>query len=363
MALTFNPIPVSYRKMSDQRLTDRILRMKKKLGKKLVILTHHYQRKEIVALGDYRGDSYALSKIASEQDAEIIAFCGVHFMAEAADILTSEKQAVYLPNPLAGCPMADMAEITNVMHAWRQIKEVLPDTRIIPIAYMNTAADLKAFCGQNNGLICTSSNSTGAFKWGFRRGEKVFFYPDENLGVNTANLFGIPKKEQIIWDFRKRKLGGNTPEDIKKAKVILWKGYCHVHTTFTAKHVKDMRKSYPGIKIVVHPECPEEVYDLADAQGSTAFIVKYVSEQKPGSTIAIGTEVNLVDRLAHENPDKKILELSGQTCAMCVNMYRTTLNDLAWCLENYQDIEPLRVRDEIKSDARIALARMLEIKK
>ncbi len=363
MALTFNPIPASYRKMTDRELTDRILRMKKKLGKKLVILTHHYQRKEIVALGDYRGDSYALSKIASELDAEIIAFCGVHFMAEAADILSTDKQTVYLPNPLAGCPMADMAEIPNVLHAWEQIKELMPDVKVIPIAYMNTAADLKAFCGRNNGLVCTSSNATGAFKWGFERGDKIFFYPDENLGVNTANKFGIAKEEQIIWDFKKRKLGGNSPEAIKRARVILWKGYCHVHTTFKPEHVKQMRRDYPGIRIVVHPECPEEVYDLADAQGSTAFIVKYVSEQKPGSTIAIGTEINLIDRLAHENPHKKILELSGQTCAMCVNMYRTTLNDLAWCLENLDSVKPIEVRNEIKADARVALARMLEIQK
>jgi quinolinate synthase len=349
--------------MSDRELTDRIQRMKKKLGKKLVILTHHYQRKEIVALGHYRGDSYALSKITSELDAEIIAFCGVHFMAEAADILSTDKQAVYLPNPLAGCPMADMAEISNVLYAWEQIRELMPDVRVIPIAYMNTAADLKAFCGRNNGLVCTSSNATGAFRWGFERGDKVFFYPDENLGTNTANKFGIPKEEQIVWDFKKRKLGGNNPEAIKKARVILWKGYCHVHTTFKTEHVKQMRRDYPDIKIVVHPECPEEVYDLADAQGSTAFIVKYVSEQKPGSIIAIGTEINLVDRLAHENPDKKILELSGQTCAMCVNMYRTTLNDLAWSLENLDSVKLIEVRDEIRADARVALARMLEIQK
>lgn len=363
MALTFNPIPASYRKMADDDLTERIQAKRKELGKKLVILTHHYQRREIVALGDYRGDSYALSKIAAGLEAEIIAFCGVHFMAEAAEILSTEKQAVYLPNPLAGCPMADMAEIKNVLHAWDQLQEVLPETKIIPIAYMNTAAALKAFCGKYDGLVCTSSNAPGAFKWGFERGEKVFFYPDEHLGRNTANKLGIPRDKVIVWDFRKRKLGGNNLDSIRKAKVIIWKGYCHVHTTFTQEHIEQVRKNYPEAQIVVHPECAEEVVNLANANGSTAFIVKYVADAKPGSTIAIGTEINLIDRLVHEYPDKKIIELSGNTCAMCVNMYRTTLNDLAWCLENLDDIRPIEVRPEIKDDAKKALARMLEVPK
>ncbi len=363
MALTFNPIPAEYRRMSDEELIDRIRARKAELGERLVILTHHYQRKEIVGLGDYRGDSYALSKIAAGLEAELIAFCGVHFMAEAADILSSDDQTVYLPNPLAGCPMADMAAIANVYHAWEQLGEILPESKIIPIAYMNTAADLKAFCGRNDGLVCTSSNAPQAFKWGFDRGDKIFFYPDQHLGVNTCNKYGISKDQIAVWDFRDRKLGGNSVEQLKNARAILWKGYCHVHTTFKPEHVTRMRKEYPDIKIVVHPECPEQVVELADANGSTAFIVKYVSQQPAGSTIAIGTEINLIDRLAHEYPDKKILELSGQTCAMCVNMYRTTLNDLAWCLENYPDIKPIQVRDEIKADARKALSRMLEIQK
>jgi len=363
MALTFNPIPASYRKMSDEELVKRIRHSKKKLGKKLVILTHHYQRKEIVAMGDYKGDSYALSKIAAGLEADIIAFCGVHFMAEAAEVLSSDKQTVYLPNPLAGCPMADMAEVASVKHAWEQLTEALPDTKIIPIAYMNTVAALKAFCGRNNGLICTSSNAPQAFKWGFEQGEKIFFYPDEHLGRNTSNKYGLSHEEAIVWDFKKRKLGGNSPEDIKKARAILWKGYCHVHTTFTAEHVRNIRNNYPEAKIVVHPECPEEVVNIADANGSTAFIVKFVADQKPGTTIAIGTEINLIDRMVHDHPDKKIIELSGQTCAMCVNMYRTTLNDLAWCLENYPDIKPITVPDEIKADARLALSRMLELSK
>ncbi len=363
MALTFNPIPASYRKMADDVLTERINQKKRELGDKLVLLTHHYQRKEIVALGDYKGDSYALSKIAAGLDAEIIAFCGVHFMAEAAEILSSDDQTVYLPNPLAGCPMADMAAITNVMYAWEQLKELVPDSKIIPIAYMNTAADLKAFCGKHDGLVCTSSNAPGAFEWGFERGDKIFFYPDQHLGRNTANKLGIARDQVAVWDFRKRKLGGNSPEKLRNAKVIIWQGYCHVHTTFTPEHVRMMREKFPDVQIVVHPECPEEVVELADADGSTAFIVKYVDEAPSGSTIAIGTEINLVDRMAHEYPDKKIMELSGNTCAMCVNMYRTTLNDLAWCLENLDDIKPIEVRQEIQDDSRKALSRMLDISK
>jgi quinolinate synthase len=284
-------------------------------------------------------------------------------MAEAAEILSSDEQTVYLPNPLAGCPMADMAAITNVMYAWDQLKELVPDSKIIPIAYMNTAADLKAFCGKHDGLVCTSSNAAEAFEWGFEKGDKIFFYPDEHLGRNTANKLGIPRDQVAVWDFRKRKLGGNSPEKIRNAKVIIWQGYCHVHTTFTPQHVRMMREKFPDVQIVVHPECPEEVVEIADANGSTAFIVKYVDEAPSGSTIAIGTEINLVDRMAHEYPDKKIMELSGNTCAMCVNMYRTTLNDLAWCLENLDDIKPIEVRQEIQEDSRKALSRMLDIAK
>ena len=361
MALTFNPIPAEYQRATDDELIARIKAAKKKLGKKLVILTHHYQRKEIVALGDYKGDSYALSKIAAGLEAKIIVFCGVHFMAEAAEILSSDEQTVYLPNPLAGCPMADMAEIANVYRAWDQIRDIIPNRKIIPIAYMNTAADLKAFCGRNDGLVCTSSNAPQAFKWGYDHGDMIFFYPDQHLGRNTANKMGLSEEEAIVWDFRKKKLGANSPEQIKKARAILWKGYCHVHTTFKPDHVRIMRTRYPDLKVVVHPECPQEVVAQADAQGSTAFIVKYVADQPAGTNIAIGTELNLVDRLVHEHPDKNIFELSGQTCAMCVNMYRTTLNDLAWCLENYKDINPVEVPLEVQDDARKALARMLDI--
>jgi len=361
MAVTFNVIPEEYRIATDQDLTGRIIRKRDELGDKLVLLTHHYQRKEIVALGHHAGDSYALSKIASEQSAENIVFCGVHFMAESAAILSQPHQRVYLPNPLAGCPMADMAQIGNVLYAWDRLATVLPDTKIIPLAYMNSAADLKAFCGRNEGAICTSSNAVKAFEWAFERGEKLFFFPDEHLGTNSSVKLGIPEEEIVVWDFKNRDLGGNGVEDLKRARVILWKGYCHVHTTFRVEHVKKMRADHPDVKIVVHPECPREVVDIADANGSTKFIVEYVDSAPPGSVIAIGTEVNLVDRLAHTYPDKRIFELSGNTCAMCVNMYRTTLNDLAWCLENLDGIPTVNVPEDITRDARVALERMLQI--
>jgi quinolinate synthase len=361
MAVTFNVIPDEYRLATDDDLTSRIVAMKERLGDRLVLLTHHYQRREIVQLGDYAGDSYKLSKIASQQSADNIVFCGVHFMAESAEILAQQHQRVFLPNPLAGCPMADMAQIGNVMYAWESLNRTLPETRIIPLSYMNSAADLKAFCGRNDGAICTSSNAVRAFQWAFERGEKVFFFPDEHLGKNTANRLGLSDDDVAIWDFRDRKLGGNSSGDLRRAKAILWKGYCHVHTTFRTEHVKRMRQDHPGIKIVVHPECPEEVVNIADANGSTSFIVKYVDEAPPGSTIAIGTEINLIDRLARTYPEKNIYELSGNTCAMCVNMYRTTLNDLAWCLENIESAKPITVPDDVKREARLALQRMLEI--
>jgi len=361
MAVTFNIIPDEYRTASDEDLTQRILKSKEQLGDELVLLTHHYQRKEIVKLGDYAGDSYALSRIASEQDARNIVFCGVHFMAESAEILSQPGQRVFLPNPLAGCPMADMAQIGNVMYAWDSLKRVLPDSKIIPIAYMNSAADLKAFCGRNDGAVCTSSNANNAFDWAFKRGEKIFFFPDEHLGTNTANRHKIPRDELVVWDYRDKKLGGLQPDQLRKAKVIVWKGYCHVHTTFRLEQIDLMREKYPDVKIIVHPECPEEVVNGADAVGSTKFIVEYVDKAPSGSTIAIGTEINLIDRLAHTYPDKKIYELSGNTCAMCVNMYRTTLNDLAWCLENLDTVDTIEVSEEIKDDAKVALNRMLEI--
>jgi len=354
-------LPQQYREATTDELKERIKIAKEKLGKKLIILTHHYQRREIVEFGDYVGDSYGLSKIASQQkEVEIIVFCGVHFMAESADILTDDNKTVFLPNPLAGCPMADMADMADVMEAWKYLEELGGDKVFMPISYMNTTAGLKAFTGRHGGLICTSSNADAAYRYAFGKREKIFFFPDEHLGYNTGIKYGLKPNEMVLWDFSREK-GGLTSEQIESAKVILWKGHCHVHTNFTAEHVKEVREKYPEVKIVVHPECPHEVVEAADASGSTKFIVDFCEKAPSGSIIAIGTEINLISRMAYQYPDKTIIELSGKTCPVCANMYRTTLNDLAYTLENYPDIKPIRVTEPTKSEALLALRKMLEI--
>ncbi len=354
-------LPQEYREAGIDDLRLRITAAKAKLGKRLIILAHHYQRIEVVAFGDHVGDSYGLSKIAAEQkDVEVIVFCGVHFMAEAADILTDESKMVFLPNPLAGCPMADMAEIADVMEAWKYLEEFGGDRTIMPISYMNTAAGLKAFTGKHGGLICTSSNADAAYRWAFSKREKLFFFPDEHLGYNSGIKYGLKPEDMVIWDFS-RERGGLTEDQITRARVILWKGHCHVHTNFTREQVNTLRTRHPEVMIVVHPECPHEVVEAADAAGSTKFIVDYVAKAPAGSMIAIGTEINLINRMAHEHPDKTIMELSGNTCPVCANMYRTTLNDLAYTLEHYADIRPIRVPEPTRSEALLALEKMLEV--
>ncbi len=354
-------LPKEYRESGSKELKDRIISAKKKLGKTAIILTHHYQRIEIVDFGDAVGDSFGLAKIAAESlDVEYIFFCGVHFMAEAAEILSTDKQTVFLPNPLAGCPMADMAEMDDVLLAWETLENFGGDKEIMPVSYMNSTAALKAFTGKHGGLICTSSNADAAYKYGFSKREKLFFFPDQHLGYNTGIKYGLKPEDMVIWDFSLDN-GGLTEDQLAKAKIILWKGHCHVHTNFTAKHIEETRKQFPDVKIVVHPECSHEVVKGADSNGSTSFIVNFVDKQPSGSTIAIGTEINLINRLAHKYPDKKIFELSGATCPVCANMYRTTINDLAYCLENFRDIKPILVSDEVKANARIALKRMLKV--
>jgi len=354
-------LPKEYREADATQLQDRIDAVRAEMGKKLCILTHHYQRRQVVANGDHVGDSYGLSKLAARQEGvEVIIFCGVHFMAEAADIVSSEHQTVYLANPLAGCPMADMAEMADVLEAWEFLERFGGDKRIMPISYMNTTAGLKAFTGRHGGLICTSSNASAAFRWALERREKLFFFPDENLGWNTGVKYGLAPEEMVVWDFS-REDGGLTEEQIDRARIILWKGHCHVHTNFTAEQVHQVREEHPDVKVIVHPECPPEVVALADGVGSTKFIVDYCEQAPAGSTIAIGTEINLIDRMAFQYRDKKIFELSGQTCPVCANMYRTTLNDLAYCLDNYRDLKPIKVEEPIRGEALTALEKMLEI--
>ncbi len=354
-------VPDRYREAAEDDLRNIVMAAKKRLGDRMVILAHHYQRLEVALLGDFIGDSYDLSKTASRRkDVEYIVFCGVHFMAEAADILSSDNQQVYLPNPLAGCPMADMAEIDDVLAAWEYLQEIGMADKTLPLSYMNSAAYLKAFCGREGGLICTSSNAKAAYQWVYDRAEKLFFFPDENLGYNVGKWMGIPDEEIVIWDFH-AELGGIDPDRLERARLILWKGHCHVHTNFKKHHIDEVRGKYPDVKIVVHPECTRDVVDNADAVGSTKFIVNFIDEQPSGAVIAVGTEINLINRMAHKYPDKKIFELSGQICPVCANMYRTTLADLAFTVDNLDTRDRIEVEPGIKRDARLALNRMLEV--
>lgn len=342
----------------EQEITKQIMGIKKALGKELLILTHHYQRKEIVDLGDYRGDSFGLSqKAAADKDANFIVFCGVHFMAESAEILSQPHQTVQIPDLEAGCWMADMADIYIVEKAWDEITSLTGEEAVMPIVYMNCDAALKAFCGQRGGAVCTSSNAPDAFHWGFGKREKILFFPDQHLGRNTGNQMGIPADEMIVWDPHKP-LGDNTPEAIRNARVILWDGYCLVHTRFKVEHVLKMRDRFPQGKIVVHPECTQEVVALSDAVGSTSFIVKYVENAPAGATIIIGTEVNLVKRLALENLDKKVLDLHY---SLCPNMFKINPKNLLWTLENIGQVNVVTVPEATKSDAKLALDRMLAL--
>ena len=342
----------------DKEIIDKIIKIKQELGNRLIILTHHYQRKEIVDLGDHRGDSFGLSQQAARDErAQYIIFCGVHFMAESAAILAKDHQTVQIPDMAAGCWMADMADSYLVEKAWNDVTAIVGNDTITPLVYMNSDAFIKAHCGKNQGAVCTSSNAPKAFVWAFRQREKIFFFPDEHLGRNTGNHLGIPEDKMIVWDPEKP-LGGNTEQDIKKAKVFLWKGYCLVHTRFTTDDMEAVRKNFPAAKIVVHPECTQEVVKASDAVGSTSFIVTYVADAPTGSTIIIGTEINLIKRLATEYPDKQILPLKE---SLCPNMYKINLKNLLACLENIGKTNIITVDETIKKDASIALENMLNL--
>lgn len=342
----------------EMELMEEIWALKAALGPELLILTHHYQRQEIVALGDYRGDSFGLSqRAAANREARVIVFCGVHFMAESAAILAQPHQTVQIPDLKAGCPMADMVELEPVEMAWGELAEIVGQDTMVPIVYINSDASLKAFCGRQGGLVCTSANARAAIAWGFGQGEKVFFFPDQHLGRNTGNRLGLRPEEMIVWNPEKL-LGGNRPEDIRRARLILWDGHCHVHTRFRVEHVLKMRETFPRARLVVHPECTQEVVALADACGSTGFIVKYVQEAPPGSTIIVGTEINLVNRLALEFPDREVLDLHY---SLCPNMFRIDLAKLLWTLENPGSVNVVTIDEDTKAKARLALDRMLRL--
>ncbi len=351
-----------YLGLSEQELYERIQAAKRRLGERVVVLGHHYQRDDVICHADLTGDSFKLAQMASRRsEAEYLVFCGVHFMAESADILSAAHQQVILPDLAAGCSMADMAGIEQVESAWEQLQELGLDS-LLPITYMNSAASIKAFCGRHEGIVCTSSNAVPLFRWAFAQKEKLFFFPDEHLGRNTGVKFGIPLEQMVVWDPR-LPLGGNTPEQVKNARIILWKGFCSVHGRFQPRHVDDRRAEHPGIQVLVHPECRYEVVAKSDLNGSTEYIIKTIAEAPAGSKWAVGTELNLVNRLANRHPDKLVTLLAPDLC-MCATMFRIAPENLCWSLENLVAgcvVNPIKVDDDTAEWARVALDRMLAI--
>jgi quinolinate synthase len=360
----------NYLALPDHTMDARIAAARRALGKTTILLGHHYQRDEVIRFADFTGDSYKLSKAAAETDANYILFCGVHFMAESADVLGRDGQQVILPDLNAGCSMADMAEIGQVEECWETLLDAgVSESEILPITYMNSTAAIKAFCGERGGLVCTSSNARKAFEWAFARAKKILFLPDQHLGRNTGNAMGIPLNEMPVydpWQGLAGIAGGITPERLRAAKVILWKGHCSVHQRFLPEHVDKVRANYPGIQVIVHPECRLEVCEKADAMGSTERLIKIVQDAPEGSSFAIGTEIHLVNRLAKEFAPhgKKIITLDDTGC-LCTTMYRISPQHLAWALENLVEgrvVNRIQVREDVKYWARVALDRMLEIR-
>ena len=353
----------TYRGLPDLELEQRIAGVRERLGGSLRILGHHYQQDPVIRFADLRGDSLRLSQLAAKsQDCRFIVFCGVHFMAETADILTREDVEVYLPDMGAGCSMADMADLDSVEAAWADLGEIIDTDDLMPVTYINSTADLKAFCGRHGGIVCTSSNARAVLEWAFAQRRRALFFPDQHLGRNTARSMGIPLDQMRVWDPR-QPLGGNTTQAIADATVLLWKGHCSVHQMFKPSHVRQFRQQFPGIQILVHPECMMEVVDLADVVGSTESIIKTITKAPAGSSWAIGTELHLVNRLAAENPDKTIRFLSPMVC-MCATMYRIDLPHLAWCLENLDQGTPvnrIKVAPDTAHWGRVALERMLAL--
>ena len=353
----FNEFPHDIFTEEEKDLYYKIKKRKEELGDNLVILAHHYQNKWITELGDFIGDSFQLSKEASKmKQAEKIIFAGVHFMAESADILSAENQKVYLPNMKAGCPMAEMTSLKDLEFAWEELHKNLNGEKIIPITYMNSTAEVKAFCGAHGGAVCTSSNADKIFKWALKEGDKILFMPDMNLGRNTADKLKIPRNEQILYDLGKEN-GGHRQKDIKNAKVILWNGYCHVHKFFTLDMVKKLKEKYDNYKLIVHPEASPEIVANADGVGSTKYIVDFVKNSFPGDTIIIATEINLIYRLAEEYKDRKIYPLKK---SLCPNMYRINMLNLYETIMDFPKERIVKVDDNIKSDAKSALERMLK---
>jgi quinolinate synthase len=377
MSTTVEPAPAraescsleNYLVLPDRSMDARIADARRELAGRAVILGHHYQRDEVIRFADFRGDSYKLAQEASRTSAEYIVFCGVHFMAESADVLAHAGQQVILPDLNAGCSMADMAEIGQVESCWEQLVAMGLATEegrgITPLTYMNSTAAIKAFCGERGGLVCTSSNAPAAFKWAFERNEKILFLPDQHLGRNTAFRMGIPLDQCVVWDpFMIG--GGVTRERLCQARVILWKGHCSVHQRFLPEHVDKVRAKYPGIRVIVHPECRWEVCQKADGIGSTEGLLKMIKDAPAGTSFAVGTEIHLVNRMGKEfaKDNKMVITLDDSGC-LCTTMFRISPQHLCWALENLVEgnvVNRIQVSDEVKRWARVALDRMLEVR-
>ena len=363
-------LPREYREATREELDARILAAKAALGERLVVLGHFYQRDEVVKYADFVGDSFQLAQAAKTRlKAEAIVFCGVHFMAETAEILSQPAQAVILPNLAAGCSMADMADLDSVMDCWEQLEDLLgtePDAQgrqpVIPVTYMNSSAALKGFCGERGGTVCTSSNASAVLEWAFVRGQRVLFFPDQHLGRNTGKAMGVPLAQMPMWD-PQRELGGNDAQTLRDARVLLWHGFCSVHKRFTVEQIAQARVRQPGVKVIVHPECPMEVVDAADAAGSTDFITKAIAAATEPTTFAIGTEINLVQRLANQYPQHTIFCLDSIVCP-CSTMYRIHPGYLAWVMEAFvrgEVLNRITVPESVAVPARVALERMLSV--
>jgi quinolinate synthase len=358
------PLPERYLGLAPEEMERRIASARAALGSRLVILGHHYQRDEVIRFADYTGDSWKLSRrIAQHRDAEFIIFCGVHFMAESADILAAPHQQVILPDLAAGCSMADMADPDQLEMCWRDLEQMDLAQSVVPVTYINSAAAIKAFVGERGGVVCTSGNATATLKWAWERGERILFLPDQHLGRNTAYKMGVPLEAMAVWDPNEI-WGGLERADVERSKMLLWKGHCSVHTRFTVRQIENVRRQYPDAKVIVHPECTWDVVQAADESGSTEHILRTVRESPPGSIWAVGTEIHLVNRLANEvTPGKTVLTLDQFGC-LCSTMFRVSPNHLLWILEGLLDGQVhnrIVVPETTKHWAKVALDRMLTI--
>ncbi len=358
------PLPERYLGLPDAELDRRIAAAKRALGLRVVILGHHYQRDEVIKFADYTGDSYKLAQqVSKHPDAEFIVFCGVHFMAESADVLSAPHQQVILPDLAAGCSMADMADPDQLEQAWSDLTQI-GIRSVVPVTYINSAASIKAFCGERGGVVCTSSNAAATLQWAWQRGEKVLFLPDQHLGRNTAYKLGVSLDDMVVWDPNEL-FGGLDPDAIKRARIILWKGHCSVHTRFTVRQIENLRAQHPGVRVIVHPEVPWDVVQAADDSGSTEYIINQVMASPAGTTWAVGTEIHLVNRLAQQAaPERTVLSLDQFGC-LCSTMFRVSPNHLLWTLEGLLDgvvHNRIVVPDDRKHWTKVALDRMLSIK-